>query len=501
MTVRSLRNTKETAPTATGWEVGLILNDEGAPKRCLANVLHVMSQHPQWSRVLAYNAFTECVEKTAPPPVRQQDGVSQVGEWNEADSTRTAAWFASVIGFEPATTQVDQAVAAAAERRVVHPIRDYLLECEWDGIARLDTLLAVYFGARDTPYTRQIGARWMISAAARAMEPGCQVDCMLVLESDKQGIGKSTGFEALFGRQWFADTGIHIGEKDSYQSLRGKWGYEWGELDSMKGREVTRVKSFVSARSDNYRPSYGRKNRDFPRQVVFCGTTNESEYLNDTSGGRRFWPVRCERVVDVAAIRRDRDQLWAEARRRYQDGSPWHVDTAELRELCEVEQSKRQIEDPWTGIISTWLSEQPSRAAGWPGEGITTADVLSGPLKLAAGHMHHGLVTRVGHILRQLGWSARQLRRDGGRVRLYLPLSHPSHDNAEIGSDVQCPDNMTQYNLSHPSQPDVYVHEEREWGERSTNGNKCRDGRDAVTADDPDQLEREAIAAEGRGEV
>ncbi len=71
---------------------------------------------------------------------------------------------------------------------------------------------------------------------------------MLVLESEQQGTGKSTGFEALFSAEFFADTGLHIGEKDSYQSLRGKWGYEFGELDSLKGREVTRVKNFVSAR-------------------------------------------------------------------------------------------------------------------------------------------------------------------------------------------------------------------------------------------------------------
>lgn len=404
------------------WKRGIIKNQQDEPKKCVANVLHVLSEHPEWAGVICYDAFNECIVKRSPPPVRAQDGVSFAGEWTESDSTRTAAWFATEIGFEPNVMHVDQAVAAAAERNTVHPVRDYLNSVKWDGVARLDTVLAMYFGATDTEYTRAVGARWVISAVARVMKPGCQADCMIVLESELQGIGKSTGFEALFGQAWFADTGISIGDKDSYQSLRGKWGYEFGELDAIKGREVTRVKNFVSARSDTYRPSYGKRTRSFPRQIVFCGTTNETEYLVDSTGNRRFWPVRCERAVDVLGLRRDRDQLWAEATLRFAQGAAWHVDSPELRALCEEAQKEREVEDAWTQTISKWLDcLSPPRKH----EGISTADVMDDALKLDRAHMKHGEQTRVGRILKVLGWRKQtdsgQVRRDGKVVRLYYP--------------------------------------------------------------------------------
>jgi putative DNA primase/helicase len=424
--VRPLHQKPKASPG--GWTRGLITNDDGTPKKGLANVMHVMSTHPAWEQVLAYNAFIECAVKMLCPPVREQDGVSALGEWTDADSARTAAWFASVVGFEPSTQHVDQAVVSVAERCSFHPVRDYLRAQTWDGVGRLDHLLATHFGARDSAYTRAIGARWMISAVARVMSPGCQADCMLVLEGE-QGAGKSTGFEALFSQEWFADTGLSIGDKDSYQALRGKWGYELGELDSIKGREVTRVKNFLSARTDTYRPSYGKRTRDFRRQNVFCGTTNEDHYLVDK---RRFWPVLCSGTVNRSGIARDRDQLWAEAHVRYQQGEAWHVDTPELRKLCEAEQQARTVEDPWNAVIARWLNEQVSRGAIDPARGVEMEAVLSGAINLPTHKQNHIEATRAGKAMWAADWRPRQRRVNGQRVRFYHPLSHlPQPEDGE----------------------------------------------------------------------
>lgn len=441
---------------AGAWRAGLIVGKKG-PERGIANVLHVMSQHPDWDQVLAYDDFFERVTKQKAPPVRPQDGASEAGEWCEEDTTRTCAWFATEVGFEPSTSHVDQAVVAMARRNVVHPIRQYLRGLLWDGVPRLDSMLATYFGVRATPYTQEVGSRWMISAVARVMRPGCQADCMLVLESERQGTGKSTGFEAIFSAPWFADTGLHIGDKDSYQALRGKWGYEFGELASLKGRELERVKNFVSARVDNYRPSYGRKTRDFPRQVVFCGTTNETEYLIDPSGERRFWPVRCDAVVHVKGLRHDRDQLWAEAVARYDAGAAWHVDTPELRALCEAEQREREVVDPWVGVVARWLAH-PNRRTDVEAHGVTTEEVMAGALAMDAEKMNRAGSTRVGHVLRKLRWEPSQLREMGERVRRYFPPSQPSRASAATGCDAATQEKQGETMLSQPSQPHTGSH-------------------------------------------
>lgn len=410
--------------SAEEWERGLVVTLEGKPRKCLANVLHVLSRHPKWNGVIAYDAFGECVVKLIPPPVRVQDGPSFPGEWTEADSTRTAAWFASIVGFEPATTHVDQAVVAVAERAIFHPVRDYLAGLSWDETARLDRMLVDYFGADNTAYTRAIGPRWMISAVARVMAPGCKADHMLVLESPMQGLGKSTALRILASDPWFSDTGIVIGDKDSYQALRRKWLFEFAELASIKSRDVERVKTFLSSCSDTYRPSYGRRTRDFPRQTVFAGSTNESHYLTDPTGARRFWPVRCKRI-DLEALRRDRDQLWAEARVRYEAGEPWHLESSDLCAAATAVQEERAERDDWIDIVENWL-KGPSIPFGVkdrlpldPSNGFTTSEVLLGALDFTPDKITMSATKRAGHVLRALGYEPRQERDGKGRVRRY----------------------------------------------------------------------------------
>ena len=276
------------------WRSGLLRSDKGEPKRCLANVMHIFSMHPEWSSVLAFDAFGLAVVTRKRPPMRPQDAPHEykLGDWTDEDSARTAAWFATEVGFEPPIAHIDQAVGAVARKHTVHPVRDYLSSLTWDGTPRIDGFASRYLGAYASPYSAAVGRRWLISAVARVFEPGCKVDSLLALEG-KQGIGKSTALRVLTGAAWFADTGIAIGDKDSYQALRRKWIYEFSELASIRGRDIERVKSFLSSQVDTYRASYGRRTQDHPRQVVFAGSTNEAHYLADPSGSRRFWPLRC----------------------------------------------------------------------------------------------------------------------------------------------------------------------------------------------------------------
>lgn len=429
---RTLR-TKTTPAAREGWQSALVSTDDGNVKRCLANVMVILACDPRWVGLITYDDFARCVVTRSPPPTRPSDAPSvlQAGEWSEEDSIRTAAWLTAEHGIDAPTTMVDQAVVAVAHRNVVHPVRDWMRSLVWDECERLPSMLHVYFGGADSAYTRGVGVRWMISGVARVFEPGCQADCTLVLEGG-QGIGKSTGLEAFVPvKSWFADTGIILGDKDSYQALRRKLIYELSEMASVKGREIERVKAFLSARTDSYRPSYGRRNVDHPRQVIFAATTNETAYLVDATGNRRFWPVRCS-TIDVAGIRRDRDQLWAEARVRYDRGEPWHVDTREFADLCTAEQEGRVHGDPWTEIVSRWLeAPKVTRYDLLDGgrelvplsidDGLLTSDVLVGALGKKTGEISRADETRIGVVLRELGFEGRQKREGGAgqRVRRY----------------------------------------------------------------------------------
>ena len=192
----------------------------------------------------------------------------------------------------------------------------------------------------------------MISAVSRIHNPGAKADCCLILEGE-QGTKKSTALKVLAG-DWFTDEIAELGSKDAAMQTRGVWIIEIAELDSMSRTEVSKIKGFMSRAVDRFRPPYGKRLVNSPRQCVFAGSVNHRSYLRDETGGRRFWPVACG-VIKIEELARDRDQLWAEARDRFRDGSPWWLDSRELTALAEEEQADRCEEDPWQELISAWI--------------------------------------------------------------------------------------------------------------------------------------------------
>ena len=402
-------STQAAVGATNGDDLNLSRNKADKVENTAANTSTILTQHPAWQGVLRFDEFASRVVCATEPPMRPQDVPtgSCVGDWTDAHTTRLRAWISTTFGFEPGKDATDSAVEIAARRNTYHPVREYLASLNWDGVPRLDSMLARYFGVVEGPYASAVGSKFMISAVARAMNPGSKVDTMLILEG-RQGTKKSTAVRTLAGDAWFADTPLDLESKDAAQCLQGKWIYEIGELHSFNRAETTRIKAFVSSPVYNLRPSYCRRNQEFPRQRVFVGTTNSREYLTDTTGNRRYWPVSCG-AIDIAALRRGRDALWAEAKHRYSAGEPWWLD-GDLETLASGEQAEREAEDPWEQKIAEWTARRSTE--------FTMADVLEG-LGLTQDKQTHAHSTRAGALLAKLGWATHRIRTDTGRTRVY----------------------------------------------------------------------------------
>lgn len=187
----------------------MILTGDGKPKACLANAITALRYDPAWWGVLAFNEFSLYTVTKKPAPWQQSAGVN----WTDYDDSRAADWLQH-IGIMVSSKVAAEAAQTVAKENRFHPVRDYLQGITWDGQNRLDTWLSTYLGTDENPFTRAIGARWLISSVARIYRPGCQVDHTLLLEGP-QGIRKSSSLRTLAGDEWFTDHISDLGSKDS----------------------------------------------------------------------------------------------------------------------------------------------------------------------------------------------------------------------------------------------------------------------------------------------
>lgn len=374
-------------------------NKQGNVYPVLANAIAALRYAPEWKGVLAFNEFelTPMMMRAAPW------GLSTAGHsWTDQEDRLAADWLQR-NGILVDVNTAAQAAQTVAKDHCFHPVRSYLESVKWDGIERLERWLSTYLGVEDSSYARAIGSRWMISAVARIYRPGVKADCCLIFEGP-QGIKKSTALKTLAG-SYFTDELADLGSKDSALQTRGVWIIELSELDTLSRSEVTRIKSFMSRATDRFRPPFGKRVIESPRQCVFAGTVNHTEYLRDESGARRFWPVRCG-FIDIESLARDRDQLWAEAKARLSSGEKWWLDTPELVEIAAEEQAARYQGDPWDEVITPWLEVRDS---------TSISELLEKCLAKPQAQWTQADKNRVGRCLRTLGWEQYRLR-DGQRL-------------------------------------------------------------------------------------
>ena len=320
------------------------------------------------------------------------------------------------FGFDPSATFTFDALKLRCLDRVFDPVRDYLDSLKWDGEARLDDWLVQYCGAEDTKLNRAIGRKMLIAAVRRVRSPGCKFDYIVVLEGE-QGVGKSSLLKLLAGEENFTDNEIiGLDKREQQEAIQGIWIYEVAELDGLHKSDVTKVKLFASKTVDSARPAYARSRVDRPRRGIFVATTNEVTYLRDTTGNRRFWPVRVGKI-DLAQVKEDRNQLWAEACEFEASGEPLVIPEVLWPDAAEQQQARTEL-DPWEDAIIAKLSRLMVHNTMSDGSFVQAADTLGRPewrvasdflltdlLCLPKERQTNNHTKRLASIMRGLGWS------------------------------------------------------------------------------------------------
>ena len=263
-------------------------------------------------------------------------------EWGDRDDANLRVWLEKNYDIT-GKDKINDALAAVLTRHSYHPIREYLNGLKWDGVKRLDRLIIDYLGAQDTPLNRAMTRKHFVAAVARIFKPGTKYDQCLIM-TGPEGVGKST-LLYIMGGKWFNDSITTTEGKEGMDQLRRSWVIELGELSSIKRSDVESVKAYLSKQVDTYRAAYERRAAAHPRQCIFCGTTNEANFLKGDTGNRRFWIVQVEPALRKyknwhEAITTDRNQLWAEAVHYFRNGEPLYLSG-------EMEKEARQMQEAY----------------------------------------------------------------------------------------------------------------------------------------------------------
>jgi len=345
---------QKTIQAFDNWEDGLERSKNGKLVNNLHNINLIMENDPQLQGIV-FNELLDGMEVKGEVPWKRPAGMRF---WRDTDDSKLIRYVDAQYGTFSKQNYFT-AVTSVADDRSYHPVRDYLdSRPPWDNVPRVETLLVDYFGAEDTPYVRAVTRKTLCAAIQRVKIPGIKFDYMLVLE-DNQGTGKTTLLSKL-GREWYSDSLSMTDLQDSKtaaEKLQGQWILEISELEGLNKADVNRVKAFISRQDDKYRAAFGRRVTPHPRQCVIFGTVNPDKgYLRDTTGNRRFWPVRLlgnstKQSWDLTDD--EISQIWAEAI-LLAETEKLYLDK-DLERLAQIEQRLSMEEDDREGLVRDYL--------------------------------------------------------------------------------------------------------------------------------------------------
>lgn len=415
--LRQLDRLAARGATEQAWMAELRRTPKGDLRLSFGNVVQILANDPKYAGRLRLD---------------EMRGTVMLGEVEMTDAgvSTVRVDFESRYGIQPSDAETARAVQLAASQNAFHPVREFLMQLKWDGVARLDHVAAQVLRVRaesveEGALAALLMRRWFICLVARPLVPGCKVDTALILEG-AQGIGKSTFFRIIAG-EWFSDTEMAL-DKDAMLQLRAAWIYEWAELENVTSRQsVSRVKAFLTSTEDKYRPPFGRTPVTVRRSGVIVGTTNTQDFLHDPSGSRRFWVVPVG-PINTALLRQQREHLLAEAVCAYRAG--------ERSWLNEEEESRREAlaarfveSDAWEDRVLEFAAAQ---------ERVRTADVLLQALGVPLERLSKRDEMRVGTILRRGGYRREQARVGGKVSRFYVRSEVTTRGDHGDGGDNGC---------------------------------------------------------------
>lgn len=412
-----LCDTLKVKPEALGWENQSVVpgagelpfayNDNGRIVASVTN-LALALQTPAFCGVrIGHDQFRDEI-MLAPK------GTDAWRAFTDADYVRLRMWLESCGFAEIGREKMRDVVGLAADEHKFDSAILWLNSLTWDGTARVEAFLSRYFNVDHTEYVRAVSTYIWTALAGRVLEPGCKADMVPILVGP-QGLKKSSAIEAMVpSRDHFVEIQLDAKEEDQARKMRGRLIGEIAELRGLHSRDIESIKAFITRTHETWVPKYREFAVNFPRRCIFLGTNNPQEFLSDDTGNRRWLPVKVGEVIDIAAIRNDRAQLWAEARELFLIEG---VAFERAERLAPTAHAAHVISDVWEDEFTKWLDEaddfEVDGAAPRRERPVLLSALLKGALRMDIKHIGRKDEMRAGRVLRAMGFEKRVVRVGG----------------------------------------------------------------------------------------
>ena len=215
-------------------------------------------------------------------------------------------------------SRIERFLNVVVGENVKNPLLDSIKAVKWDGVNRLQQVFDILH--IEDRLSKIFLYKWFLQAIAMLHNGDNGIkfapEFVLVLQG-KQGTGKTRFFQHICPvGYWGEGETVDPRDKDTLIRITSKWIVEIGELGSTMRKDVDILKAFLTRGTDDCRPPYGKKSMEYPRKTVFVATVNETEFLLDATGNRRWAvvPLDANLRIDYATQIKTFDtmQFWAE---------------------------------------------------------------------------------------------------------------------------------------------------------------------------------------------
>ena len=285
--------------------------------------------------------------------------------------------------------------------------------------------------------------KWFVAMVACVLDEK-QVNQTVIVFSGKQGLGKTTWMEKLMPTQLkeyiFSGT-INPSNKDTLIHLAECMLINLDELENLNKTEIGSLKEIITKTHIRMRKAYGHNNENMPRRASFAGSVNTAQFLNDTTGSRRFLCFEVENIEYTHNI--DINKVYAQAVNLYKENFRHWFNQEEIKEI-NTNNEQYQLRSPEEELLLTWFNVADRETAN---NFLTTTQIAVVLSEKAKMNITDSTVHKLGKALKKHGYL--RLKKSGVYAYAVFEKCYDDVISENRESDVEKPiaENLQQFSF------------------------------------------------------